>query len=133
MERVPLYTRRGHQTVYVYSQPCYYEKVAMPIDIICLHAYNKNMATIQYTIRGIPAQVDSRLRRLARLRGQSLNQIVIEQLTAESKPSHKQAFSSKKPTVNTDFDDLFGLMTPLEPAVETVLQAQRTVNPKDWQ
>jgi hypothetical protein len=91
------------------------------------------MATIQYTIRGIPAQVDSRLRRLARLRGQSLNQIVIEQLTAESKPSHKQAFSSKKPTVNTDFDDLFGLMTPLEPAVETALQAQRTVNPKDWQ
>lgn len=91
-----------------------------------------SMATIQYTIRGIPAQVDTRLRRLARLRGQSLNQIVVEQLAAQPATTTRPSTLPKKPSINTEFDDLFGMMTPLEPAVEAALSAQRIVNPKDW-
>ena len=91
-----------------------------------------NMTTIQYTIRGVPAQVDSRLRRLAKLRGQSLNQVVIEQLKARPNLTTKPETHSTKPKVNTDFDDLFGTITPLESEVEAALRAQRKVNPKDW-
>ena len=91
------------------------------------------MTMIQYTIRGIPAQVDSRLRRLARLRGQSLNRVVVEKLAAESSTKSKKTTHSKKPKVNTDFDDLFGTLTPLEPKVEAALSGQRVVNAKDWQ
>ncbi|HUD06588.1 MAG TPA: hypothetical protein VMR34_01755 [Candidatus Saccharimonadales bacterium] len=91
------------------------------------------MSTIQYTIRGIPVEVDARLRRLARLRGQSLNQVVVDYLATQSTPATKQPPHTKKPSLNTDFDDLFGKITPLEPKVEAALRAQRIVNPKDWQ
>ncbi len=102
------------------------------IDSICLHAYTKTMKSIQYTIRGIPVEVDARLRRLARLRGQSLNQIVIERLTVDDNVTKKPSGKPKK-YVNHDFDDLFDQMTPLEPEVEEALRAQRVVHPKDWQ
>ena len=89
------------------------------------------MSTIQYTIRGVPPEIDTKLRRLASLRNQSLNKIVLEQLSSN-------LTSSKRPThivkskVNTDFDDLFGNITPLEPEVEAALSSQRLVNHKDW-
>jgi tRNA(fMet)-specific endonuclease VapC len=83
------------------------------------------MATIQYTIRGVPSKVDARLRRLARLRGKSLNQVVLEQLSAQLASDGKQSLPGSKPTINTDFDDLFGTLTPLEPEVEAVLRAAR--------
>ena len=89
------------------------------------------MANIQYTIRGVPSKIDARLRRLARLRGQSLNQVVLEQLSTQTSQPRKFA-RPQKPTTNDDFDDLFGMMKPLEPEVEAALRAQRTVDMKDW-
>jgi hypothetical protein len=85
------------------------------------------MSSIQYTIRGVPLEVDAKLRRLASLRKQSLNQVVLEQL------SSNKSTSITKSKINTDFDDLFGKITPLEPEVVAALGAQREVNPKDWQ
>ena len=39
-------------------------------------------STVQYTIRGIPRQVDEVLRRKARQRGVSLNQMLVDELCA---------------------------------------------------
>ena len=91
------------------------------------------MSTIQYTIRGIPPEIDAKLRRLANLRNQSLNQVVLEQLSSNKKiASNKQSTRIIKSKVNTDFDDLFGNITPFEPEVEAALNSQRAANPKDW-
>ncbi len=91
------------------------------------------MSTIQYTIRGVPPEIDSKLRRLARLRNQSLNQVVLEQLSSDRLDAPKKSKHIAKTKVNTDFDDLFGNITPLEPEVEAALNSQRIVSPKDWQ
>ncbi|HVC35867.1 MAG TPA: hypothetical protein VNE40_00250 [Candidatus Dormibacteraeota bacterium] len=91
------------------------------------------MSTIQYTIRGVPSEVDSKLRRLANLRSQSLNQVVLEQLSSNKVNSPQKSTDITKSKVNTDFDDLFGTITPLEPEVEAALSSQRAVRPKDWQ
>jgi hypothetical protein len=91
------------------------------------------MSTIQYTIRGVSPKVDSKLRRLANLRNQSLNQVVLEQLSSIRLNSPKKSTQIAKAKVNTDFDDLFGSITPLEPEEEAALSSQRIVSPKDWQ
>jgi len=91
------------------------------------------MSTIQYTIRGIPPEVDAKLRRLASLRNQSLNRVVIEQLSSNKLNSTKTSTHIVKSKVNTDFDDLFGNITPLEPEVEAAISSQRVVYSKDWQ
>lgn len=90
------------------------------------------MSTIQYTIRGIPPEIDAKLRRLASLRNQSLNQVVLEQLSYNKFNSTKMPTHILKSKVNTDFDDLFGNITPLEPEVEAAIRSQRVVNSKDW-
>lgn len=91
------------------------------------------MSTIQYTIRGVPPDIDAKLRRIASLRNQSLNQVVLEKLSSKEMNSPKRSTHIVKFRVNTDFDDLFGSITPLEPDVESALRSQRVVNPKDWQ
>ncbi|HEY1646207.1 MAG TPA: hypothetical protein VGF75_07670 [Candidatus Saccharimonadales bacterium] len=89
------------------------------------------MSTTQYTIRGITSELDAKLRRKARLKGLSLNQVVIDQLSmANSK--NTVAHTKKQRDVNTDFDDLFGTMTPIEPEVIEALKAQRVIFPEDW-
>ena len=45
--------------------------------IMCLHAYNRCM---QYTLRNVPGVLDEALRRAARERGKSLNEVAIEAL-----------------------------------------------------
>ncbi|MGH7196132.1 MAG: hypothetical protein ACREGA_05170 [Candidatus Saccharimonadales bacterium] len=90
------------------------------------------MTTTQYTIRGIPKQLDSRLRRLARLRGQSLNRVVLEQLAAQPDFAQPAAARPKKPTVNRDFDQLFERATALDRQTEAAMASQRLVSPKDW-
>ena len=42
------------------------------------------MKSTQYTIRGIPEQVDKYLRKRAKLSGQSLNQVVIDELSEKA-------------------------------------------------
>lgn len=44
-------------------------------------AYNAGMTSRQYTIRSIPPQLDSELRRQARKTGKSLNQVILDTLT----------------------------------------------------
>lgn len=45
------------------------------------------MTAIQYTIRGVPKELDERLRQEARERGESLNTLVVETLAQAKLPS----------------------------------------------
>jgi hypothetical protein len=78
-------------------------------------------SSIQYTIRGIPKDVDLALRQKAATRKQSLNQIILEELTTATigKPLHE------------DFSDLVGHWTS-DPAFDQILASQRQVDPGKW-
>jgi hypothetical protein len=77
--------------------------------------------SIQYTIRGIPPEVDSALRRKAQQRKQSLNQVIVDELA--------MATGGRKP--RADFSDLVGQWTA-DPAFDEVLSAQRQIDPDKW-
>lgn len=51
-------------------------------------AYNAGMASIQYTVRGVPPELDERLREEARETGKSLNALVVETLAQAKLPGH---------------------------------------------
>ena len=76
---------------------------------------------IQYTIRGIPPEVDQALRRRAALRRMSLNQVIVEELTAGTTGVRKRA----------DFHDLAGHWTP-DPGFDEIIAAQRQIDPDKW-
>jgi hypothetical protein len=77
---------------------------------------------IQYTIRGIPREVDSALRRKAAQRKQSLNQVVLDELSAAAVGARRKA----------DFSDLVGQWTP-DPGFDQILAAQRQIDWDKWQ
>lgn len=78
-------------------------------------------APVQYTIRGIPPDVDQALRRKAELRNQSLNQLIVEELIEVTVGSRKKA----------DFSDLVGKWTP-DPAFDEMVAAQRRIDTAKW-
>ena len=75
----------------------------------------------QYTIRGIPPEVDRALRQKAAHRKQSLNQLIVDELTVATVGSQKRA----------DFSDVVGRWTP-DPAFDEILSAQRRIDRKKW-
>ncbi len=78
-------------------------------------------ADIQYTIRGVPSDVDQALRRKAAQRNQSLNQVILDELSgATVGQTHK-----------ADFSDLVGKWMP-DPAFDEIIAAQRRIDPKKW-
>ena len=76
---------------------------------------------IQYTIRGVPREIDEILRRKAARRGQSLNQVILDELVA--------AISGRTP--RADFSDLVGRWKP-DPAFDGVIASQRQIDVKKW-
>lgn len=46
--------------------------------------YNAGMKAKQYTIRNIPPEVDSYFRRLAKIKGKSLNRVILDELEEKS-------------------------------------------------
>jgi hypothetical protein len=58
------------------------------------------MPSIQYTVRGIPAELDAQLRREAHDTGKSLNSLVIETL--------EHAKLSSSPVIHDDLDWFIG-------------------------
>jgi hypothetical protein len=76
---------------------------------------------VQYTVRGIPPEVDRALRRKAAQRKQSLNQIIIDELTAATTGVRKRA----------DFRDVVGQWTP-DPEFDEILASQRQIDPDKW-
>jgi hypothetical protein len=76
---------------------------------------------IQYTVRGIPREVDRILRQKAAQRKESLNQVILDEL-ALATIGHKQ---------KADFSDLVGEWTP-DPAFDEILAAQRRIDRDKW-
>ena len=76
---------------------------------------------IQYTIRGIPREVDRVLRQKAAQRKQSLNQVILDELTVATVGGQQRA----------DFSDLVGRWTP-DPAFDEILAAQRQIDWDKW-
>ena len=76
---------------------------------------------LQYTIRGVPSEVDRALRRKAARRKQSLNQVILDELTVATASGQRLA----------DFSDVVGRWTP-DPAFDQILSAQRRIDPDKW-
>jgi len=77
---------------------------------------------LQYTVRGIPREVDRILRQKAAQRKQSLNQVILDELTVATVGRKQRA----------DFSDLVGQWTP-DPAFDEILAAQRKIDWDKWQ
>jgi len=76
---------------------------------------------IQYTIRGVPREVDRALRLKAAKRKQSLNHVILDELT--------QATVGRP--IRADFGDLVGKWIP-DPAFDEILAAQRKIDLEKW-
>ena len=76
---------------------------------------------IQYTIRGIPAEVDRALRQNAARRKQSLNRVILEELAQAAIGGGRRV----------DFSDVVGQWTP-DPAFDEILAAQRQIDWDRW-
>jgi hypothetical protein len=81
----------------------------------------KQARDVQYTVRGIPSEVDRALRRKAAQRRQSLNQLIVDELTAATTGGRKRA----------DFSDLVGQWVP-DPAFDEIIASQRQIDPDKW-
>jgi plasmid stability protein len=77
--------------------------------------------SVNYTIRGIPAEVDHALRVKAAQRKQSLNGVVLDELT--------RALIGKP--VKADFTDLVGKWAP-DPGFDEVIASQRQIDADQW-
>jgi len=80
---------------------------------------------MQYTIRNVPETVDDALRRVARERGKSLNEVLIEALArgaGVSGESHRQR----------DMGDVAGTWRK-DAAFDSALAAQDTIDEEMWQ
>jgi hypothetical protein len=75
----------------------------------------------QYTIRGIPPEVDRALRKKAAQLKLSLNQIVVDELTR----------ATIGRTRKSDFSDLVGQWTP-DTAFDEVIASQRQIDWDKW-
>jgi hypothetical protein len=75
----------------------------------------------QYTIRGIPPEVDRVLRKKAAQLKLSLNQVVVDELTR----------AALGRTRKSDFSDLVGQWTP-DPAFDEVIASQRQIDWDKW-
>lgn len=81
----------------------------------------KQADPIQYTIRGIPREVDRVLRKKAGERKSSLNQIVVDELTVATIGRRQRA----------DFSDLVGRWTA-DPGFDEIIASQRRIDPEKW-
>jgi len=81
----------------------------------------KHASVVQYTIRGVPREVDRALRQKAAKRKTSLNRIVVEELSEAALGATKRA----------DFSDLVGKWAP-DPEFDEVLAAGRRIDTEKW-
>jgi hypothetical protein len=79
---------------------------------------------IQYTIRGVPQEVDQALRQRARERRVSLNRLLIEELARASGESDSRRFRSLKGLAGCWKED---------PEFDRALDEQRRIERKIWQ
>ena len=81
----------------------------------------KQASVVQYTVRGVPREVDVVLRRKAAQRKVSLNRVIVEELSEAAIGAAKRA----------DFSDLVGKWTP-DAAFDEILAAGRQIDRDKW-
>jgi plasmid stability protein len=81
----------------------------------------KQAGMVQYTVRGVPREVDVVLRRRAAQHKVSLNQTIVEELSEAAIGARRRA----------DFSDLVGKWTP-DAAFDEVLAAGRQIDRDKW-
>ena len=79
---------------------------------------------MQYTIRGIPAEIDKALRRRARASGKSLNEVAVEAL-------REGAGVAATPRKRRDLSDIVGTWKP-DKELEEALADQDRVDEDLW-
>ena len=79
------------------------------------------MQAFQYTIRGVPGEIDRALREKARRVKKSLNHVVPEELAAST---------GQKP-VRIDLSEVAGTWTP-DPGFDAIIASQRRIDWKKW-
>jgi plasmid stability protein len=79
---------------------------------------------MQYTIRNVPDSLDEALRRVARERGKSLNEVAIEALA-------RGAGITQDRGRQRDLSDIVGTWRE-DPAFDSALAAQDTVDEEIW-
>jgi hypothetical protein len=82
---------------------------------------SKQAELIQYTIRGVPPEVDRLIRRKAARTKQSINQVILDELVRATVGNARKA----------DFSDLVGRWMP-DPAFDEIVAAQRQVDWDKW-
>jgi hypothetical protein len=82
---------------------------------------SKQAEPIQYTIRGVPPEVDQLIRRKAARTKQSINQVILDELVRATVGNARKA----------DFSGLVGRWTP-DPAFDEIMAAQRQVDWDKW-
>jgi hypothetical protein len=81
----------------------------------------KQASLVQYTIRGVPREVDIALRRKASKRQVSLNQVIVDELSEATIGTRNRA----------DFSDLVGKWVP-DAAFDEILAASRRIDRHKW-
>jgi len=76
---------------------------------------------VQYSIRGVPREVDRLLRERASRRHVSLNRLVVDELTRMTIGHSEKA----------DFSDLVGKWAP-DPTFDKIVKAQRRIDRSEW-
>lgn len=94
---------------------------AFMLASVACDAYN---ACMQYTIRNVPNILDEALRRAARERGKSLNEMAIEALARGAGVTGERGRQR-------DLSDIAGTWRK-DPAFDTALDAQDTINEEMW-
>ncbi len=90
-----------------------------------LPSYNAGMKkgkSHQYTIRAVPPDVDQALRRKARAAGKSLNEIVLDVLSNETR-------ATSEPKLYHDLDFVIGTWVE-DPEFDKIIEEQRQI---DWE
>ncbi len=92
-----------------------------------LYAYTVGMRkpnSIQYTIRAVPAALDTALRRKAKKEGLSLNEVALDAL-------RRGAGIELESPVSTDLDKYIGTWVE-DPAFDAAIAEQDVVDPELW-
>ena len=92
--------------------------------MLAFHACTAYNVCMQYTIRNVPEALDEALRRTARERGESLNEVAIEALA-------RGAGITRERSRQRDLGDIAGTWRK-DAAFDSALAAQDTIDEEMW-
>jgi plasmid stability protein len=102
-----------------------FNRVRSSTELRAFYAYSAYNLCMQYTIRNIPETLDEALRRAAREKGKSLNEVAIEALA-------RGAGITGERGRQRDLSDIAGTWRK-DPAFDAAVAAQDTVDEGMWQ